>query len=64
MKIKVTCFSCGNSKEFLLDEKKVKRWHGGEHIQDVFPELSPGDREMLISKCCEPCFDKMFGEEE
>ncbi len=63
MLIKVTCMFCGTSKEFLLDGAKVLRWHNGEHIQDVFPELSAGDREMLISRICEPCFDKMFSEE-
>ena len=31
------------------------------YVQDIFPYLSPGDRELLISNTCNKCFHKMFG---
>ena len=30
------------------------------HIQDIFPYLSPAERELLISGTCEECWNKMF----
>ena len=33
------------------------------HIQDEFPELSPGEREFLISGLPEDEFDELFREE-
>lgn len=32
--------------------------------QDAFPSMSPGDRELLISGTCGPCFEAMFPPEE
>ena len=31
------------------------------HIQDIFPYLTPAERELLISGTCEECWNKMFG---
>jgi hypothetical protein len=31
-------------------------------VQDIFPEWTPAQREMLISQICGTCFDEMFGE--
>ena len=30
-------------------------------IQDIFPELSIGDRELLISNTCNTCWQQLFG---
>ena len=32
-----------------------------ESITEIFPDMSAGDREMLISHTCEDCWDKFFG---
>jgi hypothetical protein len=59
------CLNCKTVKVFVLEEDKVKLWmFAGAKIQDVFPELSAGDREMLISSFCSECFDKLFAEDE
>lgn len=34
------------------------------HIQDIFPYLTPAERELLISGTCEECWNKMFGGED
>lgn len=34
------------------------------HIQDIFPYLTPAERELLISGTCDECWNKMFGGED
>ena len=40
-----------------------QRWQEGEFIQEAMPYLSDAEREMMISKICETCFDAMFPED-
>lgn len=54
------CCVCGKSHTFELDGEKVKRWLAGEHIQDIFPELSVAERETLISGTCDECFNSLY----
>jgi len=46
-----------------LDRAAVTRWREGENIQHAFPDMSAGDREVLISGTHPACWDKLFGEE-
>lgn len=39
-------------------------WRDGRHIQDVMPEMSEGDRELLISGMHSDCFDALFPPDE
>jgi hypothetical protein len=60
-----TCTVCGEYEVWSLDRELVNRWQGGENIQDVFPDMNEGDRELLISGTHPACWDKLFpGEEE
>jgi hypothetical protein len=36
----------------------------GPLIQDALPDLTPGEREFLLTGCCESCFDRLFAEVE
>lgn len=54
------CIKCMKKKVFNLNATAVKAWQSGSFIQDVFPFMSAGDREMLISSICSQCFDDMF----
>ena len=38
-------------------------WLNGELIQNAMPDLSPEEREMLISGVCPECWQKMMGGE-
>ena len=58
------CIRCGTVHLLTLDKDKVRRWQGGEHVQNVFPEMTPGQRELLISGTCEQCFDILFRESD
>ena len=59
------CPMCG--KEFgieMSDEQYEKYTKGTEFIQDIFPEFTPAQREVLITGICEDCWDKLFPLEE
>lgn len=56
----IQCNECNNKFSFDLDSSKIKSWQAGEKIQNLFPELSADDRELLISGICGKCFDIMW----
>jgi len=57
------CVVCGRIHEpVVLDAEKYYRWkEDGECIQDVFPEMTKDQREILISGTCPECWDELFG---
>jgi len=59
-----TCIECKQSKMLVLEENDVRRWNKGEKIQEVFPQLTLSDRELMISNICGDCFDEMFADEQ
>jgi hypothetical protein len=61
MKINVCCKWCEKCYELNVSTKRFALWKKGELIQDVMPELSADERELLISGTCGECWDKMFG---
>jgi hypothetical protein len=54
------CCVCNEYEIWSLDQELVDRWRGGENIQRVFPDMSAGEREVLISGIHPACWDKMF----
>ncbi len=46
--------------EVPVTDEQIVRWKAGELIQRVMPELTPDQRELLISQTCGDCFDDMF----
>lgn len=65
MIVTVKCPHCGHtfSKEF--DTAKVNKVMFGELVQNVFPELSPKERELyFISHICPTCWDNIFAEDD
>jgi hypothetical protein len=59
------CCVCDKYEVWSLDRNAVTRWQEGENIQSAFPDMSAGDREILISGTHAACWDKLFpGEEE
>lgn len=48
----------------LLDPRKVKRWQGGEYVQNVWPEMDVDQRELLITGTHPACWNAMFPEED
>lgn len=55
----IMCMMCNTRFFVSISDEEVRRWRGGEHIQNVVPHLSPDDRELLISSVCGGCFDAL-----
>lgn len=64
IKLSINCCRCGKPHIIEVDEAKFIRWKRGKgNIQDIFPELTPDQRELMISQICQKCWVDMFGEE-
>lgn len=61
-RIVVTCLQCKQYHVFILNTTDYLNWQRGALIQDVLTELSPDERELLISGFCSKCFDQKFAE--
>jgi hypothetical protein len=57
------CCVCNEYEIWSLDQELVDRWRGGENIQRVFPDMSAGEREVLISGIHPACWDTLFPKE-
>lgn len=58
------CLGCGQSTWFSMSQAQYNAWKQGEHVQLIFPDWSPEDREMLISGTCPDCWEEMWAEME
>lgn len=59
--MKIKCKYCNKNFTIDIDEDKYRSWKNGEGlIQDIMPELTSEDRELLISRTCDSCFDEIF----
>lgn len=58
------CMECGEEHKVEVKESDYLKWTTGTYIQDAFPYLTAAQRELLISKMCGTCFDKLFNDEE
>lgn len=63
-RIEKTCIVCGENATVIVSKAKHARWVAGEHAQDVWPDMTVGDREQIISGTHPACFDKLFGPDE
>ncbi len=61
VEIVISCYVCAAKQPpIVFSHPKLKAWVNGNKIQEVLPELSADQRELLISGTCGPCFDRMF----
>jgi hypothetical protein len=62
LRLTFICPFCRGESQVTVAENKWRSWSQGKgYVQDVFPELSAGERETLINGSHEACFDKAFG---
>lgn len=59
--VEMTCPFCGESHAVEVDFDGFEAWQNGELIQRALPELSPTEREQLISCLCPKCQAQVFG---
>jgi len=62
--VELRCQWCIYGVDLEVDQRAFDDWQRGKFIQDAFPELSAGLRELFISGTCDWCWDKMFPPEE
>lgn len=55
------CMHCGVHSNVTLDLTKLKRWVGGAFVQDVWPEKTAPERELLMTGTHPECWIAMFG---
>lgn len=60
----IQCCKCGKYIEIPISESRIKSWTGETLIQNEFPELTPAQREMILTKICDDCWNKIFPEED
>lgn len=63
--LKVQCRMCNMVVIIPVKEEDYKKFISPNrpHIQDIFPYLTPAERELLLSRTCQACWDKMFPDE-
>lgn len=62
MKLIKECVECRKVIEIEMTFEQYKKWKYKEDlVQNIFPELSKEVREVLISRICPECWEKMFG---
>lgn len=62
-KMSITCSVCSNQYEVTVAPEDLAKYRAGAHAQHVFPYLSAGERELIISGVCGECFDRLFDED-
>jgi hypothetical protein len=64
VEIRGLCRVCRQPQTMMVNKLGLRMWCDGEYIQTALPNLSAGEREFLMSGTCDPCFDKLFKEED
>lgn len=55
------CCVCGKTSTVMVDPIALDEWRFGRKIaQDAFPDMSPDERELLISGTHNECWDVLF----
>jgi len=54
------CPFCGEHSIVEVNEHEYQLWKHGHRIQDVMPDNTSSDREILLSGICKKCQDEMF----
>ena len=60
--VAMTCTFCGQFHLVEVDLEQLEAWRNGELIQNAMPDLTPTEREQLISGLCPKCQAEIFGE--
>lgn len=60
--LSATCNHCGETTHFEnITSLDIDIWAMGGLIQNVFPNIPPAERELIISGMCPKCFTEIFG---
>lgn len=62
--IEITCPYCHKNNKINMTDDQYIRYKSHEHIQYIFPNLSPAIREILITGICPDCWNIIFNYED
>ena len=60
--VAITCPFCSEDYAVEVDLAQYEAWQNGKLIQNAMPDLTPTEREQLISGLCPKCQAEMFGD--
>ena len=60
--VDLTCPLCGKDHTVEVSLAEYIEWKRGEFIQNAMPDLTPTEREQLISGLCPKCQAEIFGD--
>lgn len=61
VEVSFTCSICRKTVTVTVEAEDLERWKRREtYIQDIFPYLSAGERELFLSGICPKCYDNLF----
>lgn len=58
------CMVCGKESEVHVDQEGFIAWQNGTKVQDAFPNMTPCDREILITGTHPNCWKVLFDDDE
>lgn len=61
MTVEKMCQECQKNVKLQVRKRDFIAYQNGAFVQNAFPYLSDGDRELLVSGICSSCFDELFG---
>ena len=59
--LEIICPFCRTVHSVVVYEEQLAEYLGGELAQRAFPQLTPTEREQIISHLCPQCQSKIFG---
>ena len=62
--LECNCNYCEHAENILVTEADYNAWHNGAYVQDAFPYLTAGQRELMISNTCDTCWQKFFPDDK
>lgn len=65
IRLKITCPFCKNEHEITVNKEKYEKFKNKQdYIQNIFPELTIDERELLISGVCKDCWNIYMKDDE
>ena len=59
--LEIKCPFCKKSHFVKTTEEEYMNYCAGELVQNAFPNLTPTEREQIISHLCPECQERIFG---
>lgn len=61
VKCSTQCVHCTERYHIVVTARQLERYRNtGDYVQNIWPELDAGQREMIISGTHSDCFEEMF----